>query len=122
MPSSGSEWPVLVMRAAGSFRIDSIAHQGFNPRESVIVAGGGAAGFNILPIARELGCSTTILPKTASAMSARDLVDRLDHQLIGDGDDSESCLRNRCAPELLHKFFEHAMRGLRIEPHAAALK
>lgn len=44
--------------------------EGVNPRESVIVAGGGAAGFNILPIARELGCSTTILPKTASAMSA----------------------------------------------------
>jgi N-methylhydantoinase A len=36
----------------------------------VIVAGGGAAGLNIMPIARELGCSTAILPKTASAMSA----------------------------------------------------
>ena len=44
--------------------------EGVNPRESVIVAGGGAAGLNIMPIARELGCSTTILPKTASAMSA----------------------------------------------------
>jgi N-methylhydantoinase A len=44
--------------------------EGVNPRESVIVAGGGAAGLNILPIARELGCATTILPKTASAMSA----------------------------------------------------
>ena len=44
--------------------------EGVNPGESVIVAGGGAAGLNILPIARELGCSTTILPKTASAMSA----------------------------------------------------
>jgi N-methylhydantoinase A len=44
--------------------------EGLNPRESVIVAGGGAAGLNIMPIARELGCSTTVLPKTASAMSA----------------------------------------------------
>jgi N-methylhydantoinase A len=44
--------------------------EGLNPRESVIVAGGGAAGMNIMPIARELGCTTTILPKTASAMSA----------------------------------------------------
>jgi len=44
--------------------------EGLNPRESVIVAGGGAAGLNIMPIARELGCTTTILPKTASAMSA----------------------------------------------------
>ena len=31
--------------------------EGLNPRESVIVAGGGAAGLNIMPIARELGCS-----------------------------------------------------------------
>jgi N-methylhydantoinase A len=44
--------------------------EGLNPRESVIVAGGGAAGLNIMPIARELGCATTILPRTASAMSA----------------------------------------------------
>ena len=44
--------------------------EGLNPRESVIVAGGGAAGLNIAPIARELGCSTIIVPKTASAMSA----------------------------------------------------
>ncbi len=44
--------------------------EGLNPRESVIVAGGGAAGLNIMPIARELGCATVILPKTASALSA----------------------------------------------------
>jgi N-methylhydantoinase A len=44
--------------------------EGLNPRESVIVAGGGAAGLNIMPIARELGCQTVIVPKTASAMSA----------------------------------------------------
>ena len=44
--------------------------EGVNPRDSVIIAGGGAAGMNIMPIARELGCATVILPKTASAMSA----------------------------------------------------
>lgn len=44
--------------------------EGLNPRESVIVAGGGAAGLNIMPIARELGCSTVVLPKMASALSA----------------------------------------------------
>lgn len=44
--------------------------EGLNPRESIIVAGGGAAGLNILPIAAELGCETVILPKTASALSA----------------------------------------------------
>ena len=45
-------------------------NDGLNPRECVIVAGGGAAGFNIMAIARELGCDTVILPRTASALSA----------------------------------------------------
>jgi N-methylhydantoinase A len=44
--------------------------EGVNPRESTIVAGGGAAGINILPIAQELGCERVILPKVASALSA----------------------------------------------------
>ena len=44
--------------------------EGVNPRESTIVAGGGAAGINILPIARELGCERLVLPKVASALSA----------------------------------------------------
>ena len=45
-------------------------NEGIDPKESVIVAGGGAAGLNIARIAEELGCSTVIVPKTASAMSA----------------------------------------------------
>lgn len=44
--------------------------EGFNPRESTLVAGGGAAGLNILPIAAELGCENIILPRTAGALSA----------------------------------------------------
>jgi len=44
--------------------------EGINPRDSVLVAGGGAAGLNIMPIAHELGCSRIVLPKTASALSA----------------------------------------------------
>src|SRR5262249_18394882 len=44
--------------------------EGFNPRESTLVAGGGAAGLNILPIARELGCEKIVVPKTAGALSA----------------------------------------------------
>lgn len=44
--------------------------EGVNPRESTIVAGGGAAGINILPIAQELGCERLVLPKVASALSA----------------------------------------------------
>jgi N-methylhydantoinase A len=56
----------LMIKAIGEITVND----GLNPRESVIVAGGGAAGFNIMPIARELGCATVILPRTASALSA----------------------------------------------------
>lgn len=56
----------LMIKAIGEITVN----EGLNPRESVIVAGGGAAGFNIMPIARELGCDTVILPRTASALSA----------------------------------------------------
>lgn len=56
----------LMIKAIGEITVS----EGLNPRESVIVAGGGAAGFNIMPIARELGCDTVILPRLASALSA----------------------------------------------------
>ena len=55
------------------------------------------------------------------AFADGDLVDRLDHQLIGDGDDGESGFRHT-APELLRKLLEHAMRGLRIELHTTAVE
>jgi N-methylhydantoinase A len=44
--------------------------QGIDPREVTIVAGGGASGLNIVPIARELGCRRVLLPSTAGALSA----------------------------------------------------
>lgn len=44
--------------------------QGINPLECTIVAGGGAAGINILKIAAELGASKVVLPSVASALSA----------------------------------------------------
>jgi N-methylhydantoinase A len=56
----------LMIKAIGEVTVN----EGVNPRESVIVAGGGAAGFNIMPIARELGCATVILPRFAAALSA----------------------------------------------------
>jgi N-methylhydantoinase A len=63
-----------MLTIANELMIKAIAeitvNEGVNPRESVIVAGGGAAGFNIMPIARELGCATVILPRLASALSA----------------------------------------------------
>ena len=44
--------------------------EGVNPAESVLVAGGGAAGLNIVPIARALGCERVLVPRTAGALSA----------------------------------------------------
>lgn len=44
--------------------------EGFNPADSILVAGGGAAGLNILPIARALGMRRVLIPSTAGALSA----------------------------------------------------
>jgi N-methylhydantoinase A len=49
---------------------DITIKQGIDPRESLIIAGGGAAGLSILPIARELGCNQVLVPRTAGALSA----------------------------------------------------
>jgi N-methylhydantoinase A len=56
----------MMIKAIGELTIS----EGLNPAESLVIAGGGAAGLNILPIARELGCSTVLVPRTVSALSA----------------------------------------------------
>ncbi len=65
-------WRILTL--AGDLMMRAIAdvtiNEGINPRESTIVAGGGAAGLNIMLIAKELGCDHVVLPKTAAALSA----------------------------------------------------
>ncbi len=53
----------------GAIRELTIA-QGIDPREVTIVAGGGASGLTIVPIARELGARQVLLPSTAGALSA----------------------------------------------------
>jgi N-methylhydantoinase A len=45
-------------------------NEGIDPSGSVLVAGGGAGGLNIAPIAAELGCNTVLVPRTAGALSA----------------------------------------------------
>ena len=71
---SADQTAAAIMAIANELMIKAIGeitlNEGVNPRESVIVAGGGAAGFNIMPIARELGCDTVIVPRTAAALSA----------------------------------------------------
>ena len=49
---------------------DITVNDGVNPRESLLVAGGGAAGLNIMLIASALGCDRVLLPRTAGALSA----------------------------------------------------
>jgi N-methylhydantoinase A len=44
--------------------------QGLDPRNSLLVAGGGAAGLNIVPIAVELGCTEILVPHNAGVLSA----------------------------------------------------
>jgi N-methylhydantoinase A len=45
-------------------------NEGVDPRESTLVAGGGAAGLTILPIAAELGCREVLVPRAAGVLSA----------------------------------------------------
>jgi N-methylhydantoinase A len=49
---------------------DVTVNDGINPRDSIIVAGGGAAGLNIGPIAASLGCERVVVPRTAGGLSA----------------------------------------------------
>ena len=49
---------------------DITINEGLDPRDSIIVAGGGAAGLAIARIAEELGCSHVLVPRTAAALSA----------------------------------------------------
>lgn len=45
-------------------------HQGIDPRHAVLVGGGGAAGFNAVAIARQLGAPEVIIPPIGPALSA----------------------------------------------------
>ncbi len=45
-------------------------HQGLDPRGTVLIGGGGAAGLNSVAIARRLGCNNVIFPEVGAALSA----------------------------------------------------
>ena len=49
---------------------DITVWQGIDPREYLLVSGGGAAGLHIVPVARELGVKEILIPRTASVISA----------------------------------------------------
>ena len=44
--------------------------QGIDPRDAVLVGGGGAAGLNSVQIARRLGCPTIVIPSLGATLSA----------------------------------------------------
>ena len=45
-------------------------NQGIDPRQAVLIGGGGAAGLNAVAIARRLGCPAVIIPDVGAALSA----------------------------------------------------
>jgi N-methylhydantoinase A len=49
---------------------DITVNQGIDPADSVLVGGGGAAGFNSVLIARRLGIKTVVIPEVGAALSA----------------------------------------------------
>ncbi|WP_161976501.1 hydantoinase/oxoprolinase family protein [Mycolicibacterium sp. CH28] len=63
-----------ILTVAGERMADAIReitiNQGVDPREAIIVAGGGAAGMTIVPIVEAIGCDQVLLPPTAGALSA----------------------------------------------------
>lgn len=45
-------------------------HRGIDPRQAVLVGGGGAAGLNVVAIAKRLDCAEIIVPNLGPALSA----------------------------------------------------
>ncbi|MBM3344917.1 MAG: hydantoinase/oxoprolinase family protein [Betaproteobacteria bacterium] len=60
----------IVSEAMRGLLGDLTVSQGKDARECVIVAGGGAAGLNVVRIAREAGIRQVLLPKLAAGLSA----------------------------------------------------
>jgi len=63
-----------ILTIAGEAMVQAIqaisVNEGIDPRETLLVAGGGAAGLNIVAIAQALGCPQVLIPRTAAALSA----------------------------------------------------
>ena len=50
--------------------IDITVKQGIDPSNATLIGGGGAAGLNLVFIARRLGCRRAIIPETGATLSA----------------------------------------------------
>ncbi|MGH6882239.1 MAG: hydantoinase/oxoprolinase family protein, partial [Hypericibacter sp.] len=61
---------VLVTETMAGAIEDITVNQGIDPRDAVLVGGGGAAGLNSVAIARRLHCSRVLFPDAGAALSA----------------------------------------------------
>ncbi|MBJ7330122.1 MAG: hydantoinase/oxoprolinase family protein [Solirubrobacteraceae bacterium] len=60
----------VASEAMRGFITDMTVAQGRDPRQCIMIAGGGAAGLNIVRIARDLGVKQIIIPRLAAGLSA----------------------------------------------------
>ncbi|HXF31962.1 MAG TPA: hydantoinase/oxoprolinase family protein [Solirubrobacterales bacterium] len=71
---SADEAAAAVLTVANDHMYAAVAeitvNEGLDPRDSLLVAGGGAAGLTIGRIAAEFGCRHVLVPRTAGALSA----------------------------------------------------
>lgn len=49
---------------------DVTVNRGIDPSGAVLIGGGGSAGFNVVAIARRLGCARIVMPSVGAALSA----------------------------------------------------
>ena len=110
--------------------------EGIDPSESIIVAGGGAAGLGIVPIARELKCRAVIVPRTASVLSACGMQfsdiqmetsrtiptrsDTFDRDAVNQGLDDIDTDLNKFAAKLAARGFSQSRTSYRTDAHYAA--
>lgn len=69
MQAAFAVWNTATAKMAEAIR-DVTVWEGINPTDYTFVAGGGAVGVHIIPIAKQLGAKKIIIPKTASTLSA----------------------------------------------------
>jgi N-methylhydantoinase A len=65
-------WAVLMVTTEQMVRAieETTVYRGVDPADAVLIGGGGAAGFNIVAIARRLGCGTALVPAIGPGLSA----------------------------------------------------
>ncbi len=115
---------------------DITVSEGIDPAEAVVVAGGGAAGLGIVPIAQELGCQAVIIPRTASDLSACGMQfsdiqfeqsatvptrsDRFSQEAVNGGLDIIDTELDAFATQLAARGFTDRATQYRVEAHYAA--